>query len=758
MIKKLKNNKYRVYSEKGKNMGTYDSKSKAKDRLRQIEFFKSKANSDDMENDVDDIGVFFEDELPEKKLKVEDLFGDQSTGDIATLNRPNTDGVWYQKNASIKKRSTGLTSMVSYIDRPPDLEEPFSYSEEDDFLFKGEDLEEMDGNKPTINEKKEEDFMSIAKRRFSINNFYKMAQNQTDTNPKVEQKMFDFFTRKIIQGLTSGKMKKEDIFSDQASEAGWGTELNKSFVMKLLNSNANQLLSDPDIKQEYSKNKEGMETFGSFYYDEYILGSLSTKIINFVQDKFTKNVSTYGEANQQDLSNGIPRFYGLDKGQWNKESIEYFKKIQARLVNLKDTSVASMLNQGVTIEALQQEVTALLGRNPTDGKYGRGTQKAIDKIYSSTSLNPVQNKLSSELLKALFEVKPESAYSLNLNDDDKKAKEIYIERNGASGGTAYVFEEYGSGLYFAFGSPGEYSQFVKMLNESVGKTFSELKSNSMLSGLNIIDLEANSDELRASRNLVSGAKEFSLDEINTINSSDTYIIHDIKDKTVLDREGATDPEAAEEMAEADESDNAEESVQQATTEAVTLPDNISSDPSQEDDNNEKIKEEDLEQLTRIFDGLRSGRYDITVRSHQMYSNEMIKLARRNRKDFIKMLSEEKVFDRRILSNYYYMTKEAQMPDASNAGKHKMDRDQIASDFSRILNELNKLLSANGMTSGMKGVVTAVFRYYKKNTAKFGGDGAISPNNVVFFYKAAQSLLERLGGSDMENTTTDFDRK
>lgn len=124
MIRKLKNNKYRVYSEKGRNMGTYNSKSKAKNRLREIEYFKNKA-SDDMENSVDDVGVFFEDELPEKKIKVEDLFGDQSTGDIATLNRPNPNGVWYQKNASIEKRSTGLTSMVSYIDRPPDLQEPF---------------------------------------------------------------------------------------------------------------------------------------------------------------------------------------------------------------------------------------------------------------------------------------------------------------------------------------------------------------------------------------------------------------------------------------------------------------------------------------------------------------------------------------------------------------------------------------------------------------------------------------------------------
>lgn len=41
-IRKLPNGKYRVLSEKGKNLGTYDSLSGAKNRLRQVEFFKHK--------------------------------------------------------------------------------------------------------------------------------------------------------------------------------------------------------------------------------------------------------------------------------------------------------------------------------------------------------------------------------------------------------------------------------------------------------------------------------------------------------------------------------------------------------------------------------------------------------------------------------------------------------------------------------------------------------------------------------------------
>lgn len=39
MIKKIKN-KYQVVSESGRNMGTYKTLAEAKNRLRQIEYFK----------------------------------------------------------------------------------------------------------------------------------------------------------------------------------------------------------------------------------------------------------------------------------------------------------------------------------------------------------------------------------------------------------------------------------------------------------------------------------------------------------------------------------------------------------------------------------------------------------------------------------------------------------------------------------------------------------------------------------------------
>lgn len=46
-IKQLNNGKWRVYSKSGKNMGTYDSKSDAESRLKDIEMFKH-INADDV--------------------------------------------------------------------------------------------------------------------------------------------------------------------------------------------------------------------------------------------------------------------------------------------------------------------------------------------------------------------------------------------------------------------------------------------------------------------------------------------------------------------------------------------------------------------------------------------------------------------------------------------------------------------------------------------------------------------------------------
>jgi hypothetical protein len=52
-IKKLPNGKYRVLSEKGKNLGTCDSREKAKQRLKEVEYFKHKDESSANDSSID---------------------------------------------------------------------------------------------------------------------------------------------------------------------------------------------------------------------------------------------------------------------------------------------------------------------------------------------------------------------------------------------------------------------------------------------------------------------------------------------------------------------------------------------------------------------------------------------------------------------------------------------------------------------------------------------------------------------------------
>jgi hypothetical protein len=42
MIRKIGENKYRVVSQKGKNLGTYPSRKAAEKRLQEVEYFKHK--------------------------------------------------------------------------------------------------------------------------------------------------------------------------------------------------------------------------------------------------------------------------------------------------------------------------------------------------------------------------------------------------------------------------------------------------------------------------------------------------------------------------------------------------------------------------------------------------------------------------------------------------------------------------------------------------------------------------------------------
>ena len=58
-IRKLPNGKYRVLSEKGRNLGTYTSKEEAKKRLKQIEFFKHKDKNKSSDSGKIDLGKNF---------------------------------------------------------------------------------------------------------------------------------------------------------------------------------------------------------------------------------------------------------------------------------------------------------------------------------------------------------------------------------------------------------------------------------------------------------------------------------------------------------------------------------------------------------------------------------------------------------------------------------------------------------------------------------------------------------------------------
>ena len=60
-VKKMPNGKWRVLSHKGKNLGTYDTKEEAVTRLRQVEYFKNKADdnkADDKVIDLTDVDDF----------------------------------------------------------------------------------------------------------------------------------------------------------------------------------------------------------------------------------------------------------------------------------------------------------------------------------------------------------------------------------------------------------------------------------------------------------------------------------------------------------------------------------------------------------------------------------------------------------------------------------------------------------------------------------------------------------------------------
>ena len=68
-IKKLPNGKYRVLSEKGKNLGTYTSRKDAEKRLRQVEMFKHLKKKASKKIDLRDIEEFSYSSIMRKLVK-----------------------------------------------------------------------------------------------------------------------------------------------------------------------------------------------------------------------------------------------------------------------------------------------------------------------------------------------------------------------------------------------------------------------------------------------------------------------------------------------------------------------------------------------------------------------------------------------------------------------------------------------------------------------------------------------------------------
>ena len=60
-----KDNKYQVQSEKGKNLGTYDTKSEAEERLKQVEMFKH-MKKESKNFTLEDANKLFEEEMHKK--------------------------------------------------------------------------------------------------------------------------------------------------------------------------------------------------------------------------------------------------------------------------------------------------------------------------------------------------------------------------------------------------------------------------------------------------------------------------------------------------------------------------------------------------------------------------------------------------------------------------------------------------------------------------------------------------------------------
>lgn len=101
-IKKLKGeNKWRVYSKGGRNLGTYDSESDAKKRLQQIHFFKNNAEDGELENDAKDITDTFDIEEGDFPQNLRVMVVNHTASKLAGLERWLHDAEMHSESEAV---------------------------------------------------------------------------------------------------------------------------------------------------------------------------------------------------------------------------------------------------------------------------------------------------------------------------------------------------------------------------------------------------------------------------------------------------------------------------------------------------------------------------------------------------------------------------------------------------------------------------------------------------------------------------------
>ena len=100
--------KYVVRSKKGKSMGSYDSKSAAEKRLRQVEMFKHMAESIKLSEAERDIQV----EVPGVGVYTADTLGDNIINNIEKLHQAAQEGNWEQVEYSLDSSKMGATLLL----------------------------------------------------------------------------------------------------------------------------------------------------------------------------------------------------------------------------------------------------------------------------------------------------------------------------------------------------------------------------------------------------------------------------------------------------------------------------------------------------------------------------------------------------------------------------------------------------------------------------------------------------------------------